>query len=339
MMFHLVQISNGPERRVALVEEPHLHCLDGVSSVYELVYECLKSGQSFSKQVRDLATGPSLSYNEIYDDRSSWHLLPPIDVPNFPERMLVSGTGLTHLGSAKDRQSMHLQTAHDASKPMTDSMRMFEWGMKDGRPAEGQIGIAPEWFYKGDGGMLRAPFEPLPVPSHAEDGGEEAELAGVYIVSPDGMPIRIGICVGNEFSDHKFERRNYLNLAGSKLRSCSIGPELVVGADFNAVTAEVRIERTGKTVWSKAIQSGEENMVHSLANIEHHHFKFAGHRTPGHVHVHFYGAHSLSFGEGIELHDGDWMQVKFEGYGRPLRNPIAIQNQGTDKLVRVQPIA
>jgi len=338
-VFHLVQIANGSERRVALVEEPHLHCLEGIASVYELASDCLRLGQSFSKRVQELATGPSLAYNEIYNERSAWRMLSPIDVPGAPERVLVSGTGLTHLGSAKDRQSMHLQTAKDPNKPVTDSMRMFEWGVAGGRPVEGQIGIAPEWFYKGNGGILKAPFEPLPVPSHAEDGGEEAELAGVYFVAADGTPVRLGICAGNEFSDHKFERRNYLNLAGSKLRACSIGPELVIGADFGSVAGEARIEHDGKTVWSKAIESGEENMAHSLANIEHHHFKFEGHRMPGHVHIHFYGAHSLSFGEGVGLEDGDWMQVKFEGYGRPLRNPIALQNKDTDRLVRVQAIA
>jgi len=338
MMFHLVQISNRIERRVALVEEPCLYCLDGVNSVYELVVDCLRSSQSFYQRVRELATNTSLAYNEIYGQRSEWRLLPPIDVPGAPEKMLVSGTGLTHLGSAKDRQSMHLKRANDPNKPVTDSMRMFEWGVAGGRPAEGTIGIAPEWFYKGSGTVLRAPFEPLPVPSHAEDGGEEAELAGVYIVGEDGTPVRLGICGGNEFSDHKFERRNYLNLAGSKLRACSIGPELVVGADFGSATGDVRIERAGKTIWSKAIESGEENMAHSLANIEHHHFKFEGHRIPGHVHIHFFGAYSLSFGEGVELQDGDWMQVKFAGYGRPLRNPIAIQNKGTDKIIRAQSI-
>ena len=335
-MFHLVQIANGSERRVALVEEPHLYCLDGVTSVYELSSDCLRSGQSFHKRVQELTTGYSLAYDEIYNEQSQWRLLAPIDVPGVSERMLVSGTGLTHLGSAKDRQNMHLQTISNADKPVTDSMRMFEWGLEGGRPKEDEIGIAPEWFYKGSGGILKAPFEPLPVPSHAEDGGEEAELAGVYIVAADGTPVRLGICVGNEFSDHKFERRNYLNLAGSKLRACSIGPELVVGADFGFVAGEVRIERSGKIIWCKTIESGEENMAHSQANIEHHHFKFEGHRIPGHVHIHFYGAHSLSFGEGVELEEGDWMQVKFEGYGRPLRNPVAIQNKGIDKLVRVQ---
>jgi hypothetical protein len=127
---------------------------------------------------------------------------------------------------------------------------------------------------------------------------------------------------GNEFSDHKFEKRNYLNLAGSKLRDCSVGPELVVGAEFGDVRGEVRIERGGKTVWQKKIASGEENMCHSLANLEHHHFKFAGHRQPGGVHVHFFGADALSCGDGVVLRDGDFAEVWFEGFGRPLRNVI-----------------
>ena len=64
----------------------------------------------------------------------------------------------------------------------------------------------------------------MTVPAYAEDGGEEAELAGIYIIGEDVRAYRIGMAAGNEFSDHKFEKRNYLNLAGSKLRTCSIGP-------------------------------------------------------------------------------------------------------------------
>lgn len=338
-MIRLVQIAKEGERRVALVEEPQLLCLVGVSSVYELAHGSLASAESFSQRVRELATGEVLSYDEVYGGQSAWKLMAPIDVPSAPERVLVSGTGLTHLGSAKDRQNMHLKTAADPDKPMTDSMRMFEWGLAGGRPVAGEMGIAPEWFYKGNGSVIEAPFVALTSPAHAEDGGEEAELAGVYLVAEDGMPVRIGICVGNEFADHKFERRNYLNLAGSKLRVCSLGPELVIDGDFGSVRGEVAIERAGKTVWSKTIESGEENMAHSLANLEHHHFKFAGHRLPGHVHVHFFGAHSLSFGEGFELEEGDWMQVSFEGYGRPLRNPLRIEPSSDNAPVRVRALA
>jgi hypothetical protein len=321
-MIHFVQIAAGASRRVALVEEPRLRCLSGVESVYELALRCLGEGRPLSEVATELATGESLVYDEVYGGQSAWRLLPPIDVPGAPSRVLVAGTGLTHLGSAKERDAMHVAGKIAQAEATTDSMRMFQWGIERGRPAAGEIGIAPEWFYKGDGSVLRAPFEALEIPGYAEDGGEEAELAGIYVVGEDGRPHRIGMAVGNEFSDHKFEKRNYLNLAGSKLRDCSIGPELVVDGDFCDVRGEVRIEREGKTLWEKKIASGEANMCHSLANLEHHHFKFSGHRQPGGVHVHFFGANTLSFSDAVELRDGDWMEVRFDGYGRSLRNPI-----------------
>lgn len=337
-MIHLVQIDNGSSRRVALVEEPNLRCLSGMQSVYDLVQQCLLDGNQLSQQVLALAHGEVLSYDSIYAGKSEWHLLPPIDVPNTPSRLMISGTGLTHLGSAKERQAMHADSAPKAAEVMTDSMRMFQWGVEGGRPSNGEIGIAPEWFYKGNGSILKAPFAPLTIPAHAEDGGEEAELAGIYIVGKDSQLYRIGFAAGNEFSDHRFEKRNYLNLAGSKLRNCSLGPELIIGGSFQSINGEVRIERKAKALWSKAIATGEENMCHSLANLEHHHFKFEAHRQPGDVHVHFFGAHSLSFGDGIVLEDGDWMEVHYEGFGRPLRNPVYVEKSEGKKLVTVHPI-
>ncbi len=337
-MIHLVQISNGSERRVALVDEPHLRCLVDVHSTYELATKCLRASGSLETMARSLAVGEQLSYDEVYDCSSEWRLLSPVDVPEQPWRVLVSGTGLTHLGSAKERQAMHLATQPQETVVMTDSMRMFQWGVEGGRPVEGTAGVAPEWFYKGNGSSIRAPFEAIEIPSHAEDGGEEAELAGVYVVDEAGDPVRLGMVVGNEFSDHKFEKRNYLNLAGSKLRACSIGPELVVGGGFSAVYGEVRIERGGETLWHRLIASGEDNMCHSLANLEHHHFKFSGHRQPGDVHVHFFGANALSFGEGVVLRDGDVMEVKFEDYGRALRNPVR-EEMSSSAMVRVRSLA
>ncbi|NYF79010.1 AraD1 family protein [Granulicella arctica] len=338
-MIHLVQISNGLSRRVALVDEPHLHCLTEIKTVYELVQRCLGSGYQLSEQALALAHGEALDYDAVYAGTSEWHLLAPIDVPNDPARLMIAGTGLTHVGSARERQAMHAADAAKAVEGVTDSMRMFQWGVEGGRPADGEIGVAPEWFYKGNGFMLRAPFAPLTIPAYAEDGGEEAELAGIYIIGDDGTPYRIGTTAGNEFSDHRFEKSNYLNLAGSKLRTCSLGPELVVDAGFHAVAGEVRIERGAETIWSKSVETGEQNMCHSLANIEHHHFKFEGHRQPGDVHVHFFGAHSLSFGDGIVLKHGDWMEVRYEGFGRALRNPIHVETRDRQRLVVVRSLA
>ena len=120
------------------------------------------------------------------------------------------------------------------------------------------------------------------------------------------------------------EKKNYLYLAPSKLRQCAIGPELVLDDHFKDVRGRVKINRGDQIIWSASIASGEQNMAHSLSNLEHHHFKYEQHRLPGQVHVHFFGAADFSFGNDIALEDGDTMEVEWEGYGRPLLNPVKI---------------
>lgn len=329
---HLVQIANASLRRVALVREPELLLLREVESVLELAQRSLERGESLTATADALLFGEAVSYDAVWEGRSDWRLLAPIDWPGQPHRVHVSGTGLTHLGSARERQAMHLSAVPQAEEQMTDSMRMFEWGCQQGRPADGTVGIAPEWFYKGDGSIVQAPLGPLPIPGYAEDGGEEAEVAAIYLIAEDGSPWRIGMAQGNEFSDHVFERRNYLNLAGSKLRMCSLGPELVVNPEFDDVPGKVRIVRSEQSIWEKAICTGEANMCHSLANLEHHHFKFSAHRQPGMLHVHFLGADALSFGAGIRLQAGDVAEVEFENFGRALRNIITKEDGATTPL-------
>jgi hypothetical protein len=328
-----VQLKAGEVRRVAVVEEPKLRLLRNFDSMYALAQAAIANGGNLTGIASDHLTDDSVDYDQVYEGRAKWKLLAPIDHPQEIARCLVSGTGLTHLGSARDRASMH--TAKE--QELTDSMKMFRWGVEGGRPGDGEIGIAPEWFHKGYGSIVHAHGDPLVVPAYAEDGGEEAEIAVVYVIGPNGRPYRVGMAQGNEFSDHRFEKKNYLNLAGSKLRTCSIGPELVIDPDFRTVPGTVTITRSGNEFWSQPISSGEEEMSHSLRNLEHHHFKFELHRRPGDVHIHFLGAHSLSFGQGIELKDGDVMEIHFDGFGRPLRNPVTVIHK-KDAPVEVVPL-
>ncbi len=314
----LVQLKKGDVRRVGLVDEPHLRLLEGCPSIYELARNALLADASLTNAVRRTVGPELIPYDEVYSGQSEWHILPAIDHPDEPARCLLSGTGLTHLGSARNRQSMHELRPEE----ITDSMKMFQWGVEGGRPAEGCVGTAPEWFYKGTGFQLRAHGAPLEIPPYAEDGGEEAEIAGIYLIGRDGQPYRLGMAVGNEFADHSFEKKNYLNLAGSKLRTCSLGPELVIDPNFESVEVRARIERAGAMLWSKTFRSGEREMCHNLQNIEHHHFKYESHRRPGDLHVHFFGTDCLSFSEGVRLRTGDVMEVSAEGFGRALRNPV-----------------
>ncbi len=332
-MLRLIQIKHPSQgRRVALVETNELRLLTGFDSVYRLAEAAASGGRSLAQLIADAAAGTErLPYDPVYRGQSDWRLLPAFDHPAEPARCLVTGTGLTHKASAENRQAMHKKEA----APVTDSLRMYQAGLAGGRPAPGQIGAQPEWFYKGSGTILRAHGEPLEVPCFGLDGGEEAEVAGVYFIDAAGTPRRVGLALANEFSDHKLEAQNYLYLAHSKLRTCSLGPELMVEAEFRDARGVVRIERGGKTLWSSAFATGEANMSHSLANLEHHHFKYAAHRRPGDAHIHFLGADAFSFGEGVELAAGDVMEMELAGFGRPLRNPLRV-DRSQPKCVQVQ---
>ena len=260
-------------------------------------------------------------------DLATVTLLPPIDHAD-PAHVLVSGTGLTHLGSAEGRDKMHRAAAQaDAGEKLTDSMRMFLMGLEGGKPAGGQIGVQPEWFYKGDGSILVAPGAPLIMPAFAEDGGEEPEIAGIYWIDAAGTPVRLGFVLGNEFSDHVTERQNYLWLAHSKLRQAALGAELLLGPLPLAVTGTSRIRRDGAVLWEKPFLSGEAHMSHTVANLEHHHFKHALFRRPGDVHVHFFGTATLSFSDGIRTRPGDVFEIAADAFALPLRNPLAIATE------------
>ena len=328
----LVQLAAPNGRRVALVEEPRLRLLESCHSVYDLASACLSDGISLAHGIERRLTGELVDYDAVYAGAADWKLCPSADAPSEPARCLVSGTGLTHKASAKNRDAMHA-----AAQAVTDSTRMYLLGVEGGKPAPGEIGVAPEWFYKGNGAVLHAHNQPLTVPEFAEDGGEEPEIAGVYLIDAEGRPRRIGLTVGNEFSDHVLERKNYLYLAASKLRACAIGPELVLDGNFELVPGEVSIERAGRVLWSREIRTGESAMSHSLSNLEHHHFKFASHRRPGDLHIHFLGADAFSFGDGVRLEDGDVMQVRFEGFGRALWNPLS-RATGPATLIAVREI-
>ena len=76
-------------------------------------------------------------------------------------------------------------------------------------------------------------------------------------------------------------------------------------------------------LWEKPFLTGEANMCHSLANLEYHHFKYAAHRRPGDVHLHFFGTATLSFADGIRAQQGDVFEIDLPALGAPLRNSAA----------------
>jgi hypothetical protein len=299
------------------------YIVPGYATVYALAQAAIAAKTGIEAIVEKASAGAT---EEV--DRAallaSGRVLTPIDHED-PAHLLITGTGLTHLGSASARDAMH--KTPDEAEVLTDSMKMFRMGLENGKPAAGQQGVQPEWFYKGDGALLVGPGQPLTAPSFAQDGGEEPEVAGVYIVGDDGQPYRIGFALANEFSDHIMERVNYLYLAHSKLRPCSLGPELLVGALPDDVRGRSRIHRGDKVIFDEPFLSGEANMSHTLANLEYHHFKYDFFRRPGQVHVHTYGTATLSVAFGVKTEAGDVFDIESETFGLALKNPLAFAKE------------
>lgn len=314
----LIQFENQVgQRQVGVIEGAQVQVVRGVSSMRELGLAAIRAGHGLVAEVdaRGCDAGPD--YAGLL---AAGRVLPPLDHDD-PAHCLVSGTGLTHLGSAATRDKMHQQD--EAS--LTDTMRIFKWGLEGGKPAAGTVGAQPEWFYKGDGSIVVRPGADFAVPEFAEDAGEEPELVGLYLIGDDGKPYRLGYALGNEFSDHVMERRNYLYLAHSKLRYCAYGPELRVGELPRNLRGHSRILRGGEVLWEGEFLSGEDNMCHSLENLEYHHFKYAQFLRPGDVHVHYFGTATLSFADGIKTAPGDTFEIAMDVFGAPLRNGIARQ--------------
>jgi hypothetical protein len=283
----LVQIIHPDySRRIALVRGSELHLLSTYRTAYHFATAAIKMGAPMRELLSTDLSGIVLDYDEVHALRSGWSFLPSFDHPQDLARCIVSGCANAHTGS------------------------------REGRPD------APPWFYKGNGAHLRAHGEALTIPGFAASGAEEAELAGVWIIAPDGNPVRVGLTPGNEFADPAMASSDPRLLSHAKLRTCSIGPELVLDPDFTDVGGLVRVERAGKRIWSREVATGEDHTQFALAEVEEHHFKYFPHRVPGDAHVHYLGGSVSSYGDGIRLEHGDHVVVEWDGYGRPLRNLI-----------------
>ena len=338
-------------RRVGVVEGEDVvdvtSSTGSLTSVFDVFEASQESGKSFEETLADAVTGDADRINyagllaaEVGGD--SAYLIAPFDHPD-SHRVVVSGTGLTHTGSMKSRDQMHsgdessADTAAATEEPATDSAKMFQMGIDGGKPKPGERGVSPEWFYKGNGTIVRGPGEGLEIPAFALDGGEEPELGGCYFIDKAGVPRRVGFTLGNEWADHETERINYLYLAPSKLRSCAIGPELVTDFAFDELMLECTVERDGKLIYeSGPLYSGEEYMSHTLANCEDHHFKYPLHRIPGDAHIHFFGTSQLSYStRDWKFQPGDVISISSEGFSAPLSSPVVSGDPLEGRAIRV----
>jgi hypothetical protein len=288
----------GQGRRTGMVDGDKVCDLTSVRPAWlrtiDVFNEAENSNRQFGELLADAARQPGvprLDYESLLRNepgRDVPFLHPAVDAADL-HRVIITGTGLTHLGSMQSRDNMHSEDSEDQAE-MTDSAKMFAMGLQGGKPPTGQRGVSPEWF---------------------------------YVIDSQGTPRRLGFALGNEWSDHATERVNYLYLAPSKLRQCAVGPELMTDFDFQELKLSCQVMRGGQTIYdSGELLTGEQHMSHSLANCEDHHFKYPQHRLAGDVHLHFFGTSKLSFGHrDWKYQDGDEIHIVPE-FGAALINTV-----------------
>ncbi len=278
---HLIQFTDERgSRAVAVTEGGTTSVVNGATSVYALATEAIERGLDLRAAGDREGSRRHRGQGQAGGARAGcW---PRSTIPT--RRICMSPAPALPI-SARPRRATRCtsRTSRPPRRRSTDSMKMFRMGLEGGKPAPGEVGVQPEWFYKGNGSTVVAPGAADPVPGlrarRRRGAGDRRHLRDRH---GRHARVRVGFALGNEFSDHVTERRELpLPRPFQAARLCSFGPELRVGDLPRRCRGHVRAScATAKVVWEKPFLSGEDNMSRTLANLEQHHFKYALFRQP-----------------------------------------------------------
>jgi hypothetical protein len=125
------------KRAVVVTARGESRLVKGARTTLDLARRAIDEGATLRKLIADRGLGKPVDLARALKER---RVLPPIDHKD-PAHVFVTGTGLTHLGSAEGRDKMHRDLAEPSK--VTDSMRMFKIGLEGGKPGRGEEGSQP----------------------------------------------------------------------------------------------------------------------------------------------------------------------------------------------------
>ena len=172
-------------RRVGVLDAATkiVRAIEGYATTYDMANAAIVSGRSLESLAADALGEAQIEYKVLAAEK---RVLSPLDHPD-PAHCYVTGTGLTHLGSADARDAMHKKI--DAPvESLSDSMKMFRMGVEGGKPRQGETGVQPEWFYKGDGSIVCASEQALPMPEFAPSR-QRSPSETTTCPPPDSVPM------------------------------------------------------------------------------------------------------------------------------------------------------
>ncbi len=263
--------------------------------MYDLLSDFETSADTFEKYVSSLFTEEM----ELTDWLLNVSFKKPF-MPSNPMMGVVSGAGLTHRRAIRSRG--------------------LSW--KDA------LAIQPEWFYKGNGCILKTNDDDLIVPSFAGNGVEEIEIVALYYITRDKMPMRVGWTLGNEFYDRLSRKKHPNYLAQAKLMNCSVSAFVHLGEIPSSVTADVSIINNDRqVVWSRKLSTGLDSIIYPLEELEDLLFRHDQFCQPGMLHYLYLGSDVASFMDNKQLTDGDQIEVVSRWLPIPFINSIRLENK------------
>jgi hypothetical protein len=129
----LVQFKNEQgARKVGVLADKVIRIIDGYSTTYALAQDAIRKSVSLAALAEKAIGAQTTSFDAV---AAAGRLLSPLDHSD-DAHTYVTGTGLTHLGSADTRDAMHKKIGGDVES-LSDSMKMFRMGVEGGKPAAG----------------------------------------------------------------------------------------------------------------------------------------------------------------------------------------------------------
>ncbi len=151
-------IDDKGKRALAVTARGESRLVKNARTMLGLALQAIDLGVPLRKLIADRGVGKPVDLARALKEG---RVLTPIDHKD-PAHVFVTGTGLTHLGSAEGRDQMHRDLA-DPTK-LTNSMRMFKLGLAGGKPGKGEDGRAARMVLQGGrldpGCARRRPDEP-----------------------------------------------------------------------------------------------------------------------------------------------------------------------------------
>jgi len=313
---HILQFQGSKKsKQVGLVANHKIFPINTNKLFCALVIDSIELGIPFEKYLKQYDLFDPIDFSSFFKAN---RLLPLLN--GFPlEKILISGTGLTHKNSAILRTSMY------ANDEATDAQKIYQSGLLVGKPTIPALGAIPEWFFKGFGSQLKTTEDHLGINAYNFFVGEEAELAVIYYIDGNCIPNSLGFCLGNELSDHGLEKKNHYYLAQSKLLECAIGPEIFIGELPEFICGNVSIVSPSEVKWQANLRTGQSRMNHSLANLEYHIFKHSVICQPKTMHVFYLGADVVSYVDNVKIDSGDEIIINMDLFNFELRNIIQMK--------------